>query len=67
MDCKKSDFIHVLLDIKCSAGHNNFDPIIKCAFNCFVKNELKRLNVPKLEAPAKMSRTVRKLTSNNTN
>ena len=34
---KQSDFIHVLLDIKCSADHNNFDPIIKCAFNCFAK------------------------------
>ena len=37
---KQSDFIHVLLDIKCSAGCNNFEPIIKCAFNCFAKNEL---------------------------
>ena len=64
---KQSDFIHVLLDMKCSVRHNNFDPIIKCAFNCFAKNELKHLNAPKLEAPAKMCRTVRKLTSNNTN
>ena len=64
---KQPDFIHVLLDIKCSAGHDNFDPIIKCAFNCFAKNELKGLNAPKLEAPAKMSRTIRKLTSNNNN
>ena len=36
---KQSNFIHVLLDIKCCLGHNNFDPIIKCAFNCFAKNE----------------------------
>ena len=57
---KQSNFIRVLLDIKCSVGHRNFDSIIKCAFNCLAKNELKRLNAPKLEVPAKMSRTVRK-------
>ena len=63
---KQSDFILVLLDIKCSAGHNNFNSLIKCAFNSVTKNESKRLNASKLEVPAKMSQTVRKLTSNNT-
>ena len=53
MNCKAVWFY------SCFVGHNNFDPITKCAFNCFAKNELKRLNAPKLEPTAKMSRTVR--------
>ena len=36
---KQFDFIHVLLDIKCSAGHNNFNSKIKCTLNCFAKNK----------------------------
>ena len=64
---RQFDFIHALLEIKCSLGHNNFDPIIMCAFNCFANIEIKRLNAPKLIPPAKMSRTVKKLISNNTN
>ena len=51
---------------KCANNHNNFELIIQCAFNCFSKNELKRINSRKNEPPAKMSRTVRKLTSKST-
>ena len=47
----------------CSDMHNNFRLILQTAFNCFAKNELKRLNQFIVDAPQKMSRTVRKLTA----
>ena len=55
-----------LANQKCANDHNNFELIIQCAFNCFSKNELKRLNSRKNEPPAKMCRTARKLTSKTT-
>ena len=47
----------------CLKGHSNFAFIINCAFNCFAKNELKRLNAPKYEDPRPMARKFRILTS----
>ena len=48
----------------CSEGHSNFKLILQTVFNCFAKNELKRLNAPST-APALMvtARKIRKLTS----
>ena len=48
---------------ECTAGHLNSKMIIQTAFNCFAKNELKRLNAPNT-APAAMvdNRKKRKLT-----
>lgn len=54
-----------LLDQTCEEGHCNFKAILQSLFNCFAKNELKRLNQCE-EPPAKMSRGVRKLTSKST-
>ena len=51
---------------KCGKNHNNFALIVQCAFNCFSRNELKRINSRKYESPAKMSRTAQKLTSKTT-
>ena len=73
---QRSVFIHAVLQVaeqsslftsitsvKCSAGHCNFTWIVESALNCFAKNELKRINDRKLvDPPAKMSRTIRKLT-----
>ena len=56
----------MLLNIKCGQDHINFSAIVRSLFNCFAKNELKRLNQCEIEPPAKMSRTVRKLTSKST-
>ena len=55
-----------LLQQHCRAGHLNFERIIQTAFNCFAKNELKRLNAGKV-APETLShnRKIRKLTSGN--
>ena len=39
---------------------NNFKLNLQTAFNCFAKNELKRLNHCIIDAPQKMSRTVHK-------
>lgn len=54
-----------LTAIACSSNHNNFNMIVQSAFNCFAKNELKRLNCQAMpeEPPAKVMRKVRKLTS----
>jgi len=46
-----------LLNQQCSNKHDNFDLVVQAAFNCFAKNELKRLNCQKAEPPAKMQRT----------
>ena len=43
--------------------HVNFKLILQTAFNCFAKNDLKRLNQCQVDAPTKMSRSVRKLTA----
>ena len=47
----------------CLKEHSNFAFIINCAFNCFAKNKLKRLNAPKHEDPRPMARKFHKLTS----
>ena len=52
-----------VLNQVCSKQHENFDVVVQSAFNCFAKNELKRLNSRKAEPPAKMQRTARKLNS----
>ena len=53
-----------LVHQKCSAGHQNFEMIVKSTFNCFAINEMKRLNVSQ-DAPPTLScnRKIRKLTS----
>ena len=38
---------------KCASEHMNFELIVKAAFSCFAKNELKRLNAAK-DAPASL-------------
>ena len=52
-----------VLNQQCSQQHENFDSVVQAAFNCFAKNELKRLNCKKADPPAKMQRTARKLNS----
>ena len=39
-----------LLFQQCS-GHLNFKEVVKSTFNCFTKNELKRINTFKVELP----------------
>ena len=53
------------LFVRCESSHDNFVPIIQTAFNCFAKNELKRINckATPAELPAKNLRKIRKLTS----
>lgn len=60
---EQSEVFKTTLFQTCSLKHNNFKLILQTAFNCFVKNELKRLNQPNVDAPAKMVRTIRKLTA----
>ena len=58
---------HVILtQQECEEGHCNFSLILQSLFNCFAKNELKRINRCEIEAPAKMSRGLRKLSSKST-
>ena len=45
-----------LVDQLCENGHCNFVPIVQSLFNCFAKNELKRINQCEIEAPAKISK-----------
>ena len=54
--------VHIL-EKRCSSGHLNAELILKSAFNCFAKNEVKRLNFRR-EAPSPMvaNRKIRKLT-----
>ena len=60
---QQSPLFNSIASVKCSAGHCNFAWFVESAFNCFVKNELKRINKKKIaEPPAKMSKAVRKLT-----
>jgi len=57
--------LQCLLNVKCASNHQNFELIVQTAFNCFAKNQLKRLNSRPMaeEPPAKVLRKVRKLTS----
>ena len=58
-----SDMFQSLLTANCANQHFNFEAIWKSLFNCFAKNELKRLNIQPVEgelAP-KVMHTVRKL------
>ena len=48
---------------RCTQNHENFELIVQSAFNCFTKNELKRLICRKSEAPARMQHTTRKFSS----
>ena len=50
-------------NLYCEQNHQNFEILLQTAFNCFAKNELKRMNQSQREAPAKMKRTVRKLSA----
>ena len=52
-----------LLYQKCAENHCNFKFILQTAYNCFAKNELKRLNSRSGDPPAKMARNMRKLSS----
>ena len=58
---QKSNFSAAIFKL-CLASHYNFELILKIVFNCFAKNELKRLNTPK-EEPQLRSRKMRKLNS----
>lgn len=53
---------------KCSIGHSNAELVISSAFNCFAKNELKRLNSAS-DAPPLMvhNRKLRKLSGKSSN
>ena len=50
-----------LVDQLCENGHCNFVPIVQSPFNCFAKNELKRINQCEIKAPAKISKLRRGL------
>ena len=52
-----------LLNQKCAKNHCNFEFILQSAYNCFAKNELKRLNSRSGDPPAKMARNIRELSS----
>ena len=45
----KSTYYSAMMCDKCTAGHCNFDLFLAIVFNCFAKNELKRLKVPENE------------------
>ena len=60
---QSSEIYNGAISQTCSKMHNNFSLILQTAFNCFAKNELKRLNNCIIDAPAKMQRIVRKLTA----
>ena len=47
----------------CTSGHTNFHAILETTYNCFAKNELKRINANRNET-GPTSRKLRKLTSN---
>ena len=46
-----SDTLCSMAHQKCAKNHKNFEMIVEFAFNCFAKNELKRLNVSQPEPP----------------
>ena len=57
-----SDYID-LLNQNCANNHCNFEFILQTAYNCFVKNDLKRLNSRSRDPPAKTARIMQKLSS----
>ena len=60
-----SNIFREAINVKCAQGHLNFELIVKCSFNCLIRNELKRPNSGGQKDPlVTMSRKVRKLTSN---
>ena len=62
---QNADQHEFLLNQTCNEGHCNFKTILQSFFNCFSKNELKRVNKCD-EPPAKINRGVKKLTSKST-
>ena len=58
-----SDTLCSMVHQKCAKNHKNFKMIVESAFNCFVKNELKHLNVSQPESSLKTTRTAQKLNS----
>lgn len=63
---EKSHATSCLTSPTCQSGHACFHKILELSFNCFAKNELKRLNtVRQASEPASASRKIRKLNSQN--
>ena len=55
---------HTFLDKQiCVHEHYNFIPIVQSLFNCFAKNQLKRINQCAVDHPATMCRGLHKLSS----
>ena len=52
--------------LACNDGHPSFPRILEASFNCFAKNELKRLNVSHANRQEAETRKLRKLTSKGT-
>ena len=52
-----------LLNQRCAKNHCDFEFILQSAYNCFAKNELKRLNSRSGDPPAKMARNIQKQSS----
>ena len=53
----------VLAEQTCVQGHNNFALILQTIFNCFAKNELKRINQCTVAPSEKIASTLTKLNS----
>ena len=62
---QNADQHEFLLNQTCNEGHCNFKAILQSLFNCFAKNELKRVNKCN-KPPTKMNHGVRKLTFKST-
>ena len=72
----RSLFVNVLMTLakkydttfflNCKDGHASFRHILEASFNCFAKNELKRLNISHGNRQETETRKLRKLTSKNT-
>ena len=62
---KSSPMLMGYLQAECAQNHANFHYIVQIAFNCFARNELKRLNGRPVagDMPGKNLRKIRKLTS----
>lgn len=60
-----NDMLQCLLSKRCNQLHSNFELILSIIFNCFAKNELKRINAQSManELVSKTTRVCRKLTS----
>ena len=59
----ESDTHAVLAEQTRTQGHNNFMLMMRTMFNCFAKNEFKRINQCTRASPEKMARTITKLNS----